>query len=222
MSAGILILHGLAGTRKEIEPLAEYFAARGYCVSYPALAGHESGTKELARSRYRDWIKTAADAAAELIKSRGGAIVIGFSMGGLIAICLCRLMQIDRIVLINTPIYYWDIPRMIKNLSEDFGFYIKKYLSAGKGKPFRTLLEFLKLLKFAKPMIASAGCPMLVAQTLDDDTVRHKSADYIYRMAAGEKYLKKYGTGGHLLFDGRAPQNVCSDIEAFINGGGPD
>lgn len=216
MRTGVLIIHGFAGMRSELAPLKEHLEKRGFIVSMPLLAGHESTRKELAKSNYNEWIKSAEDAAKELETKCGKLIVIGFSMGGLIGVNLCRHRNVEKIVLINTPVYYWDIVRMLKNLNSDFKTYSKKYFTASTNKPLRALLSFQKLLNKTKPLFSGVCCPALIMQTLNDDTVNPKSADYIFQNIKSKKVLKKYNTGGHLPFETDTANHICLEIENFI------
>jgi len=213
---GILLLHGFAGARSELSPLPELLERRGFIVSVPVLPGHESTRKDLSRSKYSDWIRLAMDAAVELNGRCSELVVIGFSMGGLVAINIYRELEIKKLILINTPVYYWDISRIIKNLASNFKFYLNKYFTVSTTIPFRALAEFLKILRKTRPLFADIRCPALIIQTLDDDTVNHRSAGYIFRSVKGEKVLREYETGGHVLFGSEVASDVFLDIEAFL------
>ena len=217
MPTGVLLLHGFAGSRREIAPLREYLTQSGFIVSAPILSGHESTRKNLAQAKCSDWIKSAAEAAAELKKSCDSLIMIGFSMGGLVAVNLCQDMDINRLILINTPVYYWDVKRIARNLVNDFKKYSKKYFIASTDKPLPALLQFLKILRKTKPLFSCINCPIFIIQTLDDDTVNCKSADYIYRRVKGDRVIKKYKEGGHLLFETDVAQDVCFEIGSFMH-----
>lgn len=56
-------------------------------------------------------------------------------------------------------------------------------------------------------MIKNVRCPLFIAQALEDDTVKWKSADYIYKNAASEfKLIKYYKGSGHLICRSSANQ----------------
>jgi len=212
MPTGILLLHGFAGTRNDVEPLKAHLETFGFIVFAPVLPGHESTRRAFSKSKYTEWIKSAEEAANSLKKQCDNLILIGFSMGGLISVNLCQSMNIEKLILINTPVYYWDIKRIIKNLIGDLIKYSKKYFTASTDKPLLALLEFLKILRKTRPLFSTINCPTLVIQTLDDDTVNSKSADFIFQNIKGGKILKKYETGGHLLFETEIASDVCVDI----------
>ena len=220
MPIGVLLIHGIAGSRREVAPLHEHLAQCGYIVSSPVLAGHEGTPKDLADSTHAEWIGSAQVAADELLQRCDALVVVGFSMGGLIAVNLCQTTDVHKLILINTPVYYWDKRNILRNLAADFPKYIRKYLKAGKRMPVPALLEFRKILRKTKPLFSGVRCPVLIIQTLDDDTVQPRSADFIYSNVEGEKTLKRYETGGHLaLYSPNAP-DICYTIENMINESG--
>lgn len=213
---GCLILHGFAGSRSEIRSLSKKLSEKGYQVSTPLLAGHEGSRKELAAVSYRDWIQSAETALAALEKRCEKIVVIGFSMGGLIGVNLCRKHRVSGLILVNTPVYYWYLKQIFKNLSDDFETYSKKYLQAGTDKPLSALIEFVTLLNKTKPLFADISCPTLIFQTLDDDTVNPKSANYIYSKVYGQKVIKNYQTGGHEVFQTETGYRIINDICSYL------
>lgn len=213
---GCLILHGFAGTRLDIDPLISRMKGCGFSVCAPLLSGHEAGRDALAASRYTDWIQSAEDALKELEKRCKRVVIIGFSMGGLIGIHLCMAHHPAALILINTPLYYWNIPRIIYNLKTDFGRYSRKYLNSGSGMPLHALIEFIALLNKTKPLLPAVHCPSLIFQTLDDDTVNPKSTRCICSKIKGPKKLIIYGSGGHMVFESETCDKVCDEICTFL------
>jgi carboxylesterase len=185
-------------------------------VSAPLLSGHEATPRELARAKHTEWITTARLALFELKQHCDRVIVIGFSMGGLIAVQLCRLCGCDGIVLINTPVYYWNLKQIFINLHTDFRHYSKTYLTSGNGLPMHALIEFLRLLSSTKRMIAGIDCSALVLQCENDDTVDPKSADYIFKRLCGRKRLISIPECSHIVFLSSASGKVCAEINYFI------
>ena len=137
-------------------------------------------------------------------------------MGGLLSAQLYQSRKFDRLVTINTPIYYWDFAQMAKNLHTDFKTYWKQYFSASATKPFRTLFAFQRLLSKTKPLFREIVCSTLVIQVQDDDTVNAHSGNYIFRSLAGKKQYYKPVSGGHILLQSDAFPAVAARIYAFL------
>ncbi len=194
----------------------DYLCDKGYKVIMPLLAGHEKTLRDLSLSKYRLWLQSAEDAYLALSKTCDDVIVIGFSMGGLIAVNLYQRHRFGKIITVNTPIYYWNIKRMVLNLCSDFKTYSGKYFFASVNKPLRSLLEFQKLLSRTKPLFSKMDCDALIIQTQDDDTVNIKSADYIYKKIKGSKTLLKPPSGGHVVFLYEQHQSISEAIYDFI------
>jgi carboxylesterase len=213
---GILLLHGFAGSRRELTPLQKYLEDRGYIVSTPLLAGHGSTRKNLAASTYQDWIQSAMAAATELKDRCGKLSVVGFSMGGLVAVHICRKINVEKLIFINTPIYFWDVRRIAKNLAGNLPVYANHYFKACIEKPIPALVEFLKILRKTKPLFSDITCPVIIFQTRNDDTVHHRSANFIYRHVKGAAVLQEYHSGGHELFWTNAALHACADIERAL------
>jgi carboxylesterase len=105
---GVLCLHGITGTPFEVRPVAEALGRLGCTVEAPTLAGHGGELRDLARSGWSDWFGSA-EAALERLRERvgGGPVaVVGFSMGGLLALRLARLYpdRISALVVMSTPL----------------------------------------------------------------------------------------------------------------------
>jgi carboxylesterase len=89
---GVLCLHGLTGTPFEVRPLAEALGASGYTVEVPLLAGHGATLRDLAATQWSDWLASAELALDDLHRRIGSRpiFLVGFSMGGLLALRLAR------------------------------------------------------------------------------------------------------------------------------------
>lgn len=87
----VLLLHGLTGTPEEVRPIAEALHAAGFAAVAPLLAGH-GDAESLAATGWRGWYDSAAAALRELAGD-GPVLVVGFSMGALLAL---RLAAVER------------------------------------------------------------------------------------------------------------------------------
>jgi len=104
----VLCLHGLTGTPFEVAPVARALVAAGFSVSAPLLAGHGGTTSALAATRWQDWLGSAESAFEKLRHASGGTTVavLGFSMGGLLALRMARLLpdRISALVAMSVPL----------------------------------------------------------------------------------------------------------------------
>lgn len=213
---GILLLHGFAGSRDEVRPLYECLQGENYLIEMPCLTGHEGEKAKLAKAHYEDWILDAETSYLRLSEKCEKIMIVGFSMGGLLAVNLCHYNP-TALITINTPIYYWNPKIIVENLYREPRTYLKKYVSASLSKPITALTQFQKLLTKTKPIFQKVECNALVIQALDDDTVHCKSADDIYHHLRGNKEIYKLNHGGHIIFQSENSEEVCSTIKLYLN-----
>lgn len=101
---GCLLVHGFSGSPAETRGLGEYLAYTGCTVHGVRLAGHGQSPEVLAQSRWGDWL-TSVETGFDALQRRCQRVcVVGFSLGGALAILLARLRHFDRLVLLNTPL----------------------------------------------------------------------------------------------------------------------
>lgn len=218
---GCLIIHGFGGGIHEIETLSSYLVQKGYDVACPSLKGHTGNRQDMKKATYEDWIESAEIELIKLFKKTSHVAIIGFSMGGLIAANLAHKYKIKAIVTINTPIYFWDIRRVLMNLLEDAKNKnlnnLTRYLKANNASPPAALRNFLIILRKTKPMFKEIRVPFLIIQAMDDDTVRNKSALYIYNnILCEQKEIEFFNNGGHLILLSNTKQKVIPVVENFL------
>jgi carboxylesterase len=83
-SPGVVAFHGFGGTTREIELAASVAGELGLAALARTLPGHGSHAKDLAKTRFSDWVAGAEKAYQEMAV-QGPVIVAGLSMGSLLA-----------------------------------------------------------------------------------------------------------------------------------------
>jgi len=234
-----VIIHGFAGGLYETEPLYNFLRSKNLKVYNIVLAGHGKTRKDLSGFSYKDWIESAVVQVKNIKKQydkgdkgdKNGKNVelnlIGFSMGGLICVNLTDYFDAAKIVFVNTPVYYWNIGQIIKNIFSDIRHKsygnINHYRQSFTKAPFRALLNFLILLNKTKDKFSSVCVKRanpLILQCLDDDTVKSKSAGFIKNKTGAAAKVIYYKTGGHRVFYSETADNVrdkiCADIYDYL------
>lgn len=219
---GCLVIHGFGGSIKEVEPLVLRLLEREYKVMVPSLKGHTGKREDLKNISYTEWINSAESNLLSLLSSCEVVYIIGFSMGGLIAINLGLKHQIGGIVTINTPIYYWNVKRIMINIASDI---VKRdlrnsrrYLNSSKQLPFTALLNFKLLLSKTKSKIKDLKCPIYIIQAINDDTVRKSSANYLFNHVGSEvKQLKFFDCSEHHILWSSDADKATEHIIEFLN-----
>lgn len=99
-----LLIPGFLGTPREMRPLGEALAGRGLSVRSPLLPGFGPEMGRLREVRAADWLAAAERAWTELLAEARRSVLIGFSMGGSVALGLAAEAPPDRLILLAP---YW-------------------------------------------------------------------------------------------------------------------
>jgi carboxylesterase len=97
---GALLLHGFAGTPAEMRPLGQALAEVGIDAYGPLLPGFGAQIHRLGDVDGDDWLAAAADAWAEVRRAYPTTVLVGFSMGGALALQLAARWAPERLVLL--------------------------------------------------------------------------------------------------------------------------
>lgn len=111
-----LLLHGYTGTPYEVRVLGDDVAARLGLVAYaPLLPGHGDDPALLNQLQASDWVDAAVSAFDHLDAldpappgTRRPRVVVGSSMGGLLALQLCLRRRVDAVVLLAPALRFLE------------------------------------------------------------------------------------------------------------------
>lgn len=103
---GCLLVHGFTSTPYEMRHLGERLRAAGYTVSAVRLAGHGTRPEDLERTTRRDWYRSARDGLDEIAARCATRVVVGSSLGALLALRLAEECagEVDALVLLAVPL----------------------------------------------------------------------------------------------------------------------
>lgn len=229
-STGVLLIHGFTGSPGELRPLGERLAELGYAVSIPVLAGHCTSMEEMTQTRFKDWVASADMALRDLRQITNNVVVIGHSMGGIIALQMAAREPLVGVVSQCAPIYLsnrmawlspilgvftsvWGKPDV---LDPELALHMGGY---NAGTPVRALSSLQRLMWRTRRQLSRVTMPALIQQALRDETVRPQSARFIYdHVGSLQKDIKWYNQSGHMLPIDRDREQVWEDVIAFIRG----
>jgi carboxylesterase len=112
-----LLLHGYTGTPYEVRVLGDDLVDRlGLAVHAPLLPGHGDDPAVLNRLSWQDWLDAAVAGFDRLDGldptlpggGRRPRVVVGSSMGGLLALQLCRRRAVDAVVLLAPALRFHE------------------------------------------------------------------------------------------------------------------
>lgn len=208
MTIGVLMLHGFSGGPYEIIPFANYIKKyTDWIVETPTLTGH-GDTLSLKGYRAEHWLMDAEIAFRQLAKKVDEIIVVGFSMGGLIALYLAKRYKLKKLVLLSPAAKYIAPVQLLKDIKlmavdaingqlKDNELF-KRYESKIKNVPVSATFQFMKIVKVVEPYIRSIHLPTYIVQGQCDGIVPYTTAHYLYdQLPSKEKYLFFSPTGKH-------------------------
>lgn len=99
-ATGALLVHGFPGTPADVRPLAERLAAAGWAAYGPLLPGFGPQIPTLAQKTRHDWLAAAQESWQKVQAQHETAVLIGFSMGGALALNIAAEMPPDYLVLL--------------------------------------------------------------------------------------------------------------------------
>jgi len=97
-ATGVLLIHGFMGLPGELRPLGDDLARQGYTVSGVLLARHGQHPAALYNVRWQEWYASAEAALGELEAHCRQVVVIGYSLGGLVALRLAARRPLTGVV----------------------------------------------------------------------------------------------------------------------------
>jgi len=197
-SLGCLLVHGFGDTAALMEPMGEYLCAEDISTRGITLPGHGTSLREFTSTTNERLLGVMETEYLELKKTCDSVVVVGYSMGGLLALQLATLRDIEGIVTICTPMFPRGGPagekiiKLTAKLGGAFGASLpkmgftslsdrslSKHLSGYEKYPFRSISRLVKLMETTRPVLRRVLAPILVVQSRRDDVVWKKSGEYL-------------------------------------------
>ena len=233
-SVGCLLLHGLTSSLATVGNLIPYLEARGIPHAMPTLRGHGTRPEDLRGVTWHHWYEDAERALDELLDRCECAVVMGLSMGGVVALHLAAqrperlagvatvaaalrlqvaggfllpmLARSARLAAVDVRKAFAD-----QSLSATATNYPTAPISA-----VAALASFGKLVERELPQIR---VPLLTIYTPQDRVVVPAKALVIHERAGtppDRKRLLAFPNSGHEMLMDRDRDAVCEAIVAFI------
>ncbi|WP_456325424.1 alpha/beta hydrolase [Desulfonauticus submarinus] len=220
-----LLLHGFGGQPFELKELRDYLEKQNIKTKLPCLPGHGLTLEDFNRTRYKDWLLAAKQEFQSLKTGSTPTIIIGFSMGGTLALNIAQELAVDGLVIIAGPVF---LTRIFPPLYSDWRLFFVPFLkhikpifpvnpphpesrqiAPWKGYenfiPLYPLDSFLKGMRKVKTRLKYITCPFQGIYSTEDKTVPVENAFYILKKINSNKKelhfitIKENITSKHLL-----------------------
>jgi len=238
----VLCLHGFTGTPYEVAPLVRSLSCAGFSVSAPMLAGHGESAAILASTRWQDWLASAEAAFNRLRAASGNGPValVGFSMGGLLALRLARLrpQSVSAIVVMSAPLRLRDwqvalarawarLPVFLRRGrlattrkrggSDVTDARVRAENSALAEMPLAGIVELIELAEVVRRDLTFIRPPALVVHGERDRTVRqHASFELAGSIASDVVERLWLPRSGHLVAVDVEHAQLCEAVVRFL------
>ena len=210
MRVGVLMLHGFSGGPYEIEPLANYIEKyTDWLIEKPSFTGHGDGhTLSLKGYKAEHWMMDAEIAYRNLERKVDVMYVIGFSMGGIIALYLALRYKVEKLVLLSAAAKYiapgqllqdlkWMATDAINGHLKDNELF-KRYESKIMNVPVSATIEFMRIVRHVEPYLQRIKTPTYIVQGQLDGIVPFGTAQYLFdQLSSEEKFLYFSEKGKH-------------------------
>ncbi|OCT16081.1 carboxylesterase [Paenibacillus pectinilyticus] len=224
---GILMIHGFTGSPSEFRRIAYELREDGYTIQAIRLPGHGTSPKDMKRTGWTDWYGHVLESFDGLAATCKNVIVMGHSMGGLLALKLAVERRTAGIISLATPIYLTSRKSALAVLVQYFKPYIAKKPKqvstlldescAYTKTPIRCVVSLRKLLKQVRGLLPQVQAPIWIGQGKKDGVVHPRSADFIQERTCSQvKQLHYYEESSHGMLLDKERERVYADISGFI------
>ena len=186
---GILIFHGFTGTPDEMLHIGNNLNENGFTVYIPLLPGHGTEWRDLNRVKSEDIIRFINHSYTSLHKICESIYLIGFSLGGAVALFTAEKFPIKKISLINPMV----LQSFMSFLGSAFSFMIPAFPARSDINdktvslkahysvyPLKGLKEYMKASSNAALNIKRIFSPVRIFCSTEDHLVSAKNTKFIF------------------------------------------
>jgi carboxylesterase len=233
----VVAFHGFGGTAAELRPLLDAIAADGYAVDAALLAGHGTRVEELQDLGLDDWVAGARTRVRAARERHGRVVLLGFSLGSLVAMQLAADEPegiIGLAVLGNAltlrgtmriPFGVWqrlgrpmpDAYLLKPNAGDAVDPAALEQLVTYDRHPLRAALEVYRAGQRTRPVVGRITCPTLVLHGRRDHVCSWKNAEWLAKhIGARDVSVRIFEKSAHVLACDGEHAEVAREVLAFL------
>lgn len=235
---GCLLIHGFTATPFDMRFFGEHLHAAGLTVNAVRLAGHATSADDMERVSWRDWVCSVRDGLATLAASTDRRVVVGQSLGSLLALDLAadHPDDVHAVVPISTalmtsslllnqlgPLFSW-VPTILprgwrywaKGSSDVADPDARAAAKTYREVPLRAVGELTQFQQYVRPKLRAVRQPALAIHSRQDHTCPVENLEILERELAGDVQSLMLENSYHVVSIDRDRELVADAISTFI------
>ena len=232
----VVACHGYLSAPGELRELAGRLSGDGCRVYAARLSGHGTSPAQLGRTGRHDWRRSFARAVAAAGANGDPVVLVGFSMGGLLALdAAANLPQrVAGLVVINTPLHLQDPASHLAPAVDVWNgvahaLHLDRLRLASvvnqpewpdvnyASNPVAALHELERLISEVRALLPRVTCPTLILQADHDPVVAPSSAEGLLKLlGSDDKAVQRLDFNRHGITRGEGSALVAGQIADFI------
>jgi len=230
-TVGVMLVHGLNGSRRDMEELNDLFYDQGMVTENILLPGHGSNVRDMLPLGWPEWAEAVRTELHALKQRCDMVFLIGHSLGGALCLHAAAHEEVAGIVTMCAPItmhpFMIPIIRLAKRVTpllptiredvrdpEARRRYTRDVYRWTPMAPVESMLRFLPHLRTELPQITA---PALVMISTHDHVVPARDGREIYRLLGSqEKHLVTLHRSYHVIMKDHDRAEVFAKTVAFV------
>jgi carboxylesterase len=228
---GVMLVHGLNGSRHDMQELSDLFYAQGMITENILLPGHGSSVRDMLSLGWHEWSEAVLSELHALKQRCDLVFLIGHSLGGALCLHAAAHEEVAGIVTMCAPIsmHMWMMPvisfakhftPLVPTIREDVRDpearrrYTRDVYRWTPMAPVESMLRFLPQLQME---LAQITAPALVMTAVHDHVVPARDGRTIYALLGSqEKHLVTLHHSYHVIMKDHDREEVFEKTIAFV------
>lgn len=222
----LLLLHAYTGSPADFTAYASLFSELASTIEAPTLSGHDSATlADFLRATSPAWSKSAREAYQKLLEaspSNEAPVIVGLSLGALLAAQLASEVPVSKLILISPPLFLQE--RDFKHLQAPVLDWAKQRFgtldsnTVACQKALQVQLQSLQNLRLqVERGLPKLSCPLLILTGGRDELFNPSYAQSLAQQVRHPHHqVLHFEEARHVIGYGKEKEAVLEQIREFL------